>query len=199
MKLRKLITAAVSTAALSLSLAFTANAELIKQSFDVEYDGGSATIEIAAKTENASPFFDMEFLWEDDAIEYFSISDLTVPGSADAFDMMFSGDDMFSAFNFFSASAYLDAVSGAGEENGFFEIIFELNLDVVDDMLSGIVEVAIFNDFIGIEGFFSGFEDTAGDFEGGLLVSAGTVEVSAPTTALLMLLSIGGLLVARRK
>lgn len=196
MKLRKLFTAAVSTAALSLSLAFTANAELIKQSFDVEYDGGSATIEIAAKTENADPFFDTEFLWEDDAIEYFSITDLTLPGAT---DMMFSGDDMFSAFNFFSASAYLDAVSGDGEENGFFEIIFELNLDVVDDMLSGIVEVAIFNDFIGIDGFFSGFEDTAGDFEGGLLVSAGSVEVSAPTTALLMLLSIGGLLVARRK
>jgi hypothetical protein len=199
MKLRKLFTAAVATAALSLSLAFTANAELIKQSFDVEYDGGTATLEIAAKTENADPLFDTEFLWEDDAIEYFSISDLTFPGAVDALDMVFSGDDMFSAFNFFSASAYLDAVSGAGEENGFFEVVFELNLDVLDDMLSGIVDVAIFNDSIGIDGFFFGFEDTIGDFEGDIFVSPGLVEVSAPTTALLMLLSIGGLLVARRK
>lgn len=198
MKLRKLFTAAVATAALGLSLSFTANAELIVQTFDVEYDGGTATLEIAAKTENADPLFDTAYLWLDDGIEYFNISGVTLPGQ-DALDFSFSGDDMFTAFNFFSALAYLDSASGPGEDNGFFEIVFEMNLEALDEMLSGVVEVALFNDSFGPEGFFIGFDGQQGDFDGELLVVPGTVKVSAPATALLILLSIGGLVAARKK
>jgi len=194
MKLTKLFTAAAATAALSLSLAFSANAALITQTFELEVDGDTATLEIGALTENADPFFDTEFLWEDDAIEFFSIS------NNDTVDLFLSGDDLLTAFNFFSASAYLNSVSGDGAENGFFEILFELNLDVIDDMLAGVVEVGIFNDDIEIGGFFSGFNTLQDEpFEGSINVTPGSVKVSAPATALLILLSIGGLVVARRK
>lgn len=204
MKLSKLFTAAATTAALSLSLAFSANAELIKQSFDLEYDGGSATIEIAANTDNADPAIEDVYQWENDAIEYFSFSGLTLPNSDEALEAFFTGDDIPSAFGFFTAVAYLDSVSGDGVENGFKEIAFELDLGVINEMLFGFAEVAVFNDDFEIGGFFAGFEEQAGEFEGELAVTpgtvqVGTVQVSAPTTALLILLSIGGMFVARRK
>jgi hypothetical protein len=71
-------------------------------------------------------------------------------------------------------------------------------------MLFGFAQVAVFNDDIEIGGFFVGFEEQAGDFDGALMVTpgtvqVGTVQVSAPTTALFVLLSIGGMFVARRK
>jgi hypothetical protein len=204
MKLSKLFTAAATTAALSLSLAFSANAELITQSFDIEFDGGSATIEIAADTDNADPFFEDVYLWDNDAIEYFSFSDLTLPNSDDTLDAFFSGDDIPLSFALFSAVAYLDSVSGDGIENGFKEIVFEIDLGAINEMLFGFAQVAVFNDDIEIGGFFVGFEEQAGDFDGALMVTpgtvqVGTVQVSAPTTALFVLLSIGGMFVARRK
>lgn len=195
---KKFIVAAATTAVLSLSLAFSANAKLIVQTFDLGYDTGSATLEIAALTENADPFFNTEYFWADDSIEYLSISGLTLPGE-ETQDFFFSGVDILDAFNFLEASAYLDSVSGPGELNGFFEIVFSLNLDVISDLLLGYVDVAIYNDFIGIEGFYTGEEASFGTFAGELSVAPGNVKVNAPASALLLLLSIGGLLVVRRK
>jgi hypothetical protein len=199
MKLRKLFTAAISTAALSLSLSFTANAELIKQSFDITFDGGSATIEIEADTTNTLDFFDDEFYWIDDEINYFSVTGLTYTGAPAPLDFMFSGADMFTAFNYFDASAYVNSASGSGNLNGFFAIEFELNLEAIDNLLDGVVEVALFNDIFGIGGFFDGFEDTAGGFGSLIASTPKSVAVSAPTTALIMFVSIAGLGFARRK
>ena len=129
---------------------------------------------------------------------------LTLPNSDDTLDAFFSGDDIPLSFAFFSAVAYLDSVSGDGVENGFKEIVFEIDLGAINEMLFGFAQVAVFNDDIEIGGFFVGFEEQAGDFDGALMVTpgtvqVGTVQVSAPTTALFVLLSIGGMFVARRK
>lgn len=204
MKLSKVFTAAATTVVLSLSLVFTANAELITQSFELEYAGGSASLEIAADTNNADPLITDVYQWESDAIEFISFSGLTLPNSDDTIDAFFGSDDIPLAFGFLTAVAYLDSFSGDGEENGFREIAFELSLDAINDMLSGFAQVAVFNDDIEIGGFFVGFEEQAGDFQGNLTVTpgtvqVGTVQVNAPTTALFVLLSIGGMFVARRK
>jgi hypothetical protein len=198
MKLTKLF----ASAALSLGLAFSANAELIVQTFDLDVADGSATIEIAGNTSNATEIGG-DFLFVNDELDYFNILGLTIPGM-DSMDYMFSGGDLVDAFPLLEAVAYGDSVSGEGENNGFYEIVFEIDLSFISDMIFGSAEVEIFNDDFGtsvvLVDLFAEVGNeliTDGDVEGD--ATAGAVKVSAPATLGFVLLSMGALVFARRK
>lgn len=196
MKLRKLFVAAGATLALTLSMAFSANAELITQSFKVDVDGTTATIEVGANTEKSYNTFDGFYDWDFDNFEFFNVLGLALPGETEASDYSLMGMD----FDFLTLEAFVGSISGPGfVGNGFSLIEFGLDLGVFSDTLSGfIAEVVIFNDDFGTDGFFEVF--TGQDFiDGTLAVMPGSVKVNAPATALFMMLSVGGLLLARRK
>lgn len=200
MTITKLFTVATAVIALTLSLNFSANAKLITQSFELELEDSSTTIELAALTQNADLLFDTKFIWKDDSIEHFSIFGLTLPGETDSQDFIFRGADLLTVFNSFTASAFVNSVSGAGAANGFDKIRFEMNLGALSPMLEGVTEIAILNNNLGFKGAFSilaqrGTVRGQGQFSG----SAGPVTISAPASTILIFLSVCGLLLVREK
>ena len=200
MKLRKLF----ASATLAIGLSFTANAELIKQSFGLEVAGLSATIELGALTEKSGFSAAPDYFWADQELEYFNILGLDADGNGPQ-DFKFSGTQLVTDFNLLEASAKSGSISGAGADNGFLSVLFELNLESISNALTGIIVIEIFNDAFGSEAVISDLFANNGSFtiadlsDPTVNLTVGAVTVNAPLTALLVFLSFGGLLAARRK
>lgn len=209
MTIRKIFTAATATLVLSFGAVFSSNAALIAQEFTFE-DGSS--LEIGALTENGFPglFDDTAFEFFDDAFEFLNLSivDTTISIAGNSVtvggDFEFTGDDFgfeVLAFNAFTAPS---PVSGApirlGELNGYDGIFVQFSASVFGLDALGLDTVSIeidrlFNDGLAfLQGDLFSFDQVFAEIG----YTSSNVQVSAPATAALVLLSLMGLSCRRK-
>nr|WP_136250989.1 hypothetical protein [Ningiella ruwaisensis] len=186
------------------------NAELIKHRFDVElyqYDEldpfttnfvTSASIEIGALTEFAEESIDGDYLWEDDAFEYINFSGINVAGAQENYSFDFT--DFADSIAFFSAKAYSFSFSGDGFDNGFYEIVMDIDLSAFLPGVFGNVSFELYNDAFEQIGFVDAIDDNFDTvFSGEIVINSSAVSVNAPGIAMLFGLSLFVLLARKSR